>query len=246
MYSPSRHVAFLPPKAPYPLPRRGQLQLFVRAYAPFSTFGRRWTTNPDDPYMAYGGDRRTGPSTDTRASARVTYVAPIVLETMKLDASARRAFCDPSEATQAVGVAFGRLMGGHYDSETRSVTKTAKAIGSEAIENIGRPGTGLAGYVALAGANPLVPFSPDIDVRLNIKVLKEGDRLRFVGNLAGDRFPNAEAFIRDTNGRTFLLADYRTDGDRDSGPLSRLPGQSFFIEAGFDVWLDLRPDGTLG
>jgi hypothetical protein len=236
-----RGVPAAPSKAPYPPPQKQEIQLFVRAYAPFETFGR--LEKFGHLLASFGGDRRAGPSTNTADTARLTYVLPIQLTEMQPDAIAKKAFCDPSHGTGLAALYVGRALGATYDRATSSVTKTATARSSQFFEPVGRPGTGFAGYIEVAASNPLLP-SPDIDLRLNIKIVRETDRLHIVGNMAGDRFPNAEAFVRDANSRGVLLVDFRTDGDRDSGPLERLPGHGYTITSAFDVWQTLNADGT--
>lgn len=225
-------------KRAYPLPRGGQIQLFLRAYAPFATFGS--SGNPAR--MSFRGDGRTAASTNTADSARLTYILPIALSDMKPDLGARNVFCDPSHGTGSVVRFFGR---GSVDPQTSIVTSTAQPQATEFFEPVGRPGTGIAGHIEVAAANPLLP-SPDIDLRLNVKMVRETDRIHLVGNLAGDRFPNAEAFLRDSTNNTVLLVDYRTDGDRDSGPIKRLFGHGYAITSAFDVWTALNADHTFG
>jgi hypothetical protein len=229
-------------KQPYPLPRKQELQLFVRAYAPFDTFGNLVVRKRL--IASFGGDHRSGPSTNTADTARVTYVIAVNLTSMMPNVSGKKSFCDPSHETGWASQLGGRLPGAHYDLRT-GATRTATARSEEFFEPVGRPGSGSGGYIEVAAANPLVPMSPDIDLRLNIKLVKEVDRLHLVGNLAGDRFPNAESFVRDAKDKSFLLVDFRTDANPDSGPMLRLPGHGYEITSAFDVWLDINADGTL-
>jgi len=232
-----------PPKAAYPLPRPGQIQLFIRAYAPFDTFGRMLAWDKDYLFV-FGGDRRTGPSTNTAATARVTCVVVIDLQRMLPSAADTRAFCDPSHGSGSLGIGVGRMMGGSREG-TGSVTRTARARSRVLFEPIGPSGSGYAGSVEVEAANPLLP-SPDIDLRLNLRMTKEDKELHVSGNLVGDAFPNAEAFLRDSLNTAVLLADFRTSGDRDKGPRQMLIGQGTRWMSGFDAWLKLSARGGLG
>lgn len=66
-----------------------------------------------------------------------------------------------------------------------------------------------------AGSNPLLPGAPDIDVHAQIGLREDGERLHVRMKVDGDRFPNAEAFLRDHEGNAVFL-----------GVHSLRPGQS--------------------
>ncbi len=68
--------------------------------------------------------------------------------------------------------------------------------------------------IDIAGANPLVPGAPDIDLHAMLKFTHGQGGLHVEGSLRGDAFPNAEIFLSDDVGtarmRPSLPAPART------------------------------------
>lgn len=82
--------------------------------------------------------------------------------------------------------------------------------------------------VNMAGANPLVPGAPDIDLSLTLRVGPNG----FSGSLVGDAFPNAEVFVVGPGGAT-MLHTFSTSGGALTGPFLFLPGANSRSMGGF-------------
>ena len=173
------------------------MYLFVRRYAPFSTFGG-----------GFEGDVRTQATTSPTATARTVGV-------VEFGPRAIRGYRSFSDGTQflAAGPWLASKIGKKFSNVRAEVTNIS--INSKAISFT----------VFTAGANPLVPGAPDIDTYVDFKAtfFTEGNTL-YGGTIRGDSFPNAEVFIIEENGRQVLLFDFRTTGGRDTGPL-RLIGE---------------------
>jgi hypothetical protein len=71
----------------------------------------------------------------------------------------------------------------------------------------------------MAGSNPLVPGSADIDLTLTLRVGLGS----LSGSLTGDAFPNAEVFVVGAGGAKMLLK-FSTPGGPVTGPYLYLPG----------------------
>lgn len=97
----------------------------------------------------------------------------------------------------------------------------------------------------LAAGNPLVGLAADIDIQLNLRVMKErNNALKMSGNIMGDGFPNCEIFVRDAADDTFLIHAYRTPGGP-LGPYWYLSGQNFRLMGGFGKRLTMSPIGLI-
>lgn len=82
---------------------------------------------------------------------------------------------------------------------------------------------GVAIRLDVAGANPLVPLAPDIDLHADAKFTLTAGRLNVSLSLRGDAFPNAELFVADSAGNRRMILTYETSGGRLSGPALLLP-----------------------
>lgn len=78
----------------------------------------------------------------------------------------------------------------------------------------------------IAGANPLVPGAPDIDLHTMIKITCGAGGLHVSGSLRGDAFPNAEIFLSDDVGTSRMLMTFATTGGPNAGPFFKLPGDT--------------------
>lgn len=72
------------------------------------------------------------------------------------------------------------------------------------------------------GANPMAPGSPNIDVFSNFSITESDGLLNISGNLKGDNFPSAEAFITDPNGNNIFIGI----GFYEGSPFSSLGGEN--------------------
>jgi len=147
-------------KEEYPLPLQGGIQIFVRAFAPFETFGG-----------GYSGDDRQA-TTDTSATAKIRWVFTFDVATMRqVDKSDTSS--DPSHAhgwfpsLMAYSAPLSAKF--HHDG---TIGGKANSTSADVVESVGRPGTGFVLTGDLAGANPLVGAAADIDVQVSIKVIK--------------------------------------------------------------------------
>lgn len=216
----------------YKLAGQGQLQFWVRSYAPFKTFGG-----------GYDGDDR-GPSTDTTDTSRIAYVLTFDYGSMK--SVATEAFCSRSRGTgflprilayTAPKAHFGK--GGVVEGEGTVNHDTV-------FEPLGRPGSGLAACARMSAAVPLVGVAAAIDIQVSV-TFKKGwnDALIVEGNVLGDAFPNCEVFLRDAAGDSTLLHSFRTRGGH-GGPYKYLPGQNFRLMGAFKKVLLMNPIGLIG
>jgi hypothetical protein len=93
--------------------------------------------------------------------------------------------------------------------------------------------------LATAGANPIIPLSPDIDIKLDFMAFINEGSLFVEGVLSGDEFPNSEVYIRDSKGNPFLLTTFQTDYGPTVGPILALPGNGDEIMAEFKLGIML-------
>jgi hypothetical protein len=169
----------------------------IRGFAPFSTFG-----------FGFHGDGR-GYSTGN-VSARLHQKINFDTDKTTITTSS---WSSPS-----------------YKTDNPSNSKTAKTsvnfTGDFTISNNGDNKTfGFGSHVA--GANPLIKGSPDIDIFSNFSVTenKKAGILNVSGSLKGDNFPSTEAFMTDPAGNNVFIGvgQIAAGVDKDWGPLKELP-----------------------
>jgi RHS repeat-associated protein len=81
------------------------------------------------------------------------------------------------------------------------------------------------------GNNAAQKGSWDIDQFTKLDIAIDGDLdenhvLNISGTISGDDFPNQESMISDSEGNTLWLGNFETDGDRQYGPVFRLPREN--------------------
>jgi hypothetical protein len=216
----------------YPLPGEGEIQLFLRSYAPFKVFGG-----------GYAGDDR-GPSTDTSATAKILYVLTFSFVPMQ---PVGEPYTDCSESK-------GRGLFPYLMSATAPfsaavdhqgvVRGRGKAPQATNVAAIGRPGHGFALHAEVSAANPLVGMAADIDVQLNARLERAPGSLRISGSLVGDAFPSAEIFLRDAAGNAILIHHFQTAGD-EMGPYHFLPGRNFRPMGRFSTAVPMNDIGLI-
>ena len=203
-----------PEREEYPLPPQGGMQIFVRAFAPFKTFGG-----------GYEGDNRQF-TTDTSVTAKIRWVFTFDVAMMRqVDKADTESSPSYGEGWFPSIMAYTAPFSAKFQHDGK-VGGKADSKGSQVIESVGRPGTGFVLTGDLAGANPLVGGAADIDVQVSIKAIKREGKIEFSGNLTGDAFPNAEVFIRDAAGDAFMLHTFETTGTAATGPYAFLPGHN--------------------
>lgn len=170
--------------------------LYFRRYAPFDTFG----------IPSFSGDGRSSASTSLKATSR-TYGFVMFNQFQVVNSFAG------TSGTHYKPLLFAEIVGFAKVSKTAVRTKLA---GPSLIEF----------EASTAGANPLVPHSPDIDTFVNARFdFGMGNLMRIQGEVFGDNFPNLEVFLLCyRSGNTCLLIDGRTTGNRRTGPMTRLMG----------------------
>jgi RHS repeat-associated protein len=170
--------------------------LYVRSFAPWKTFGG-----------SFSGDDRTfttahapGGAAHSVAGATSRITSIIKFLPMPLAILSETAYSDPSH---------------------NSVLGTATAT-----PHIFSYVTGTTMHMKMSGAVPLVPFAPDIDVKMDMTVTSGTVQNHYNGQVYGDAFPDAEVFIVDPSEHATVLDDFSTKGGRETGPAEYLPGDN--------------------
>ena len=171
-----------------------QFRLYFRRYAPFETFG----------IPSFRGDIRKTASTSLQATSRTSGMV----------------LFDQSGILNKTGQSSGS-----HDANLVLTFLDRQAMGSVSISAIrsNEAGPSLLSFTAqTAGSNPLIPGSPDIDTKVELRVdWGSGQMMRVSGKVVGDDFPNLEVFIRcDQSGKSALLVDGRTERGGRTGPFS--------------------------
>jgi hypothetical protein len=172
--------------------------LHFRRYAPFAKFG----------FPSFKGDNRTQPSTSLQATSR-TYGAVLFRQEGIISQFAG------SSGTEDANLVLHFLERKAMAKVSIKSTRSAEA------------GPGLIGFSAsTAGANPLMPGSPDIDTTVEVRIDWGADRaMRVNGTVSGDDFPNLEVFIRCYQSKhSALIVDGRTGRGPVAGPVSLFGG----------------------
>lgn len=90
----------------------------------------------------------------------------------------------------------------------------------------------------------MAPGAPDIDTFVDMKAMFLPGAMTLEARVRGDGFPNAEVFVYDGVGKSVLLWDFTTSGDRNIGPLTMLSGSHSSLRLGsFFKVISLRPGG---
>ncbi len=83
-----------------------------------------------------------------------------------------------------------------------------------------------------AGALP-IPGAPPIDTFVDFDIDSSTGTIVAKGVLRGDNFPNAEVFIKSMkSNKSILLFHFKTDGDKETGPVTRLFGTHASLKFG--------------
>jgi RHS repeat-associated protein len=112
-----------------------------------------------------------------------------------------------------------------------------------AIKNYAKDGKVVNFETGYAANNPLVPGSPDIDIRANISAIQNNDKLTIFASVNGDNFPNTEMFVNDASGQSvFLGVDVRAAGE-DKNPTILIGGATENI-MNISVTINLDKNGN--
>lgn len=205
-------MRFIDPDGMWPYP------VHVRSFAPYETFG--------------GGFHGDG-------SKRGFTTAKGVAEGGTVTARVQQSFTvDPTGATVTGNK-------GWADKSSHPLLGEATATVSSSITGFKASsddaGNSTVSFTAnMAGANPLVPGSPDIDVHTNFTLTEnlEAGTLNVNAVQTGDAFPAAETFIGDTSGNQLFIGVSPAIGN----PYSSLPGDGDknMMSANFTVNIDKK------
>jgi RHS repeat-associated protein len=187
----------------------------IRSFAPFKTFGG-----------GFHGDNR-GYSTDQNASARVHQ--KINFDTDKTTISAKT-WSSPTWHSTAPGFVRTATPEGGIEKGSFKIKSSGDEKNFEFKSNY-------------AGANPLTPGAPDINVfsSLSITENKKEGALNVAGKLTGDNFPSTEAFISDPSGQSVFLGV----GFYEGSPFTSLWGENKDRDvASFNLSITTDADGN--
>jgi RHS repeat-associated protein len=197
-YAVNNPVTFIDPNGEFPYP------IHVRSFAPFPTFGGN-----------FEGDNR-GYST-LLSQKEVPHGQPYVTSRMQqsfiLDTDGKscsnfKTWCDPSRHPT-------------WGEKTEDPRGSVSTVGVEK-DLLGNEV--LCFTATMAGKNPLLPFTPDIDVTTDFTITenKKDGLLTVDARMKGDRFPAAEVMIGDTKGQQVLIGVSPACGN----PYTSLPGNN--------------------
>ena len=168
-----------------------------RSFHPSKSFGKgRWFV-PIGLGRDFSGDNR-GFSLLDGASSRITH----------------RVVADPEKGTVTYA---GRGRNGTFsDASHHPYFGTDTDTPDGYVGRIRTGGNSLSFETGYEGTNPLAYGpTPDIDVDARLSIVQDGDILSITGQVAGDDFPNTEAFITDPSGKQklFIGVDVRAAGE---------------------------------
>jgi len=183
----------------------------IRSFAPFDWFGG---------YFIGDGNNR-GYTTSSTATARLKQSFTV----------------DPNKGTvtglkTSSNASYNPVLGVAVAKDDRGSITNLKST-----EN--KDGSNTTSFTSnMAGHNPLVPGSPDIDVHTNF-TLTENDKagtLKVNAVQTGDAFPSAETMIGDTKGNQLFIGVSAANGN----PYTSLPGDNDrpMMQANFTITMD--------
>ena len=169
----------------------------IRSFHPGASFGGgKWGLPPTWNGKPYSGDSRSFSLADG-ASSRVHH----------------RVVADPETGTVTYA---GRGDNGTYSDASHHPTwGTSTATPDGYVGRIRGGNNSVSFETGYEGGNPLASGpTPDIDVDARFSMTQKGNMLSITGQVAGDNFPNTEAFITDPSGnKLFIGADVRAAGE---------------------------------
>ncbi len=187
----------------------------IRSFAPFKTFGG-----------GFHGDNR-GYSTSQNTSARVHQ--RINFDTEKSSLSTKT-WSSPTWHSAAPGFKRTAKPDGGIVEGSFKIKNSGESKNFEFKTNY-------------AGANPLTPGAPDINVfsSLSITENKEKGMLQITGKLTGDNFPSTEAFVTDPSGQSVFLGV----GFYEGSPFTSLWGKNEDRKiTGFSLIINIDGEGN--
>lgn len=184
----------------------------IRSFAPFKEFGG-W----------FKGDNR-GYSTSLSATSRLAQ--SFTVDPSKGSYSGLRTSSSPS-SHPLLGTATAK-------DDRGSISNFSTQANKDGSNTVSFTST-------MAGANPLVKGSPDIDVKTNFTLTENTKAGTLTVNVvqAGDGFPSAETLIGDTKGNQLFIGVSPANAGT-TGPFTSLPGDNRtpMMSANFTVTMD--------
>ncbi|WP_372474858.1 RHS repeat domain-containing protein [Capnocytophaga sp. ARDL2] len=213
-------INFFDPDGLWPYP------IIIRSFHPSASFGGGyWGLPPTWNGKGYSGDNR-GFSLDRNASSRIHH----------------RVVADPQAGTVTYS---GRGRNGTYSDPSHHPTQgVATDVPDGYIGKVRSGNNSISFETGYNGKNPLASGpTPEIDVDAKIKLTQNGDILNINAQVAGDNFPNTEAFIEDPSGqKLFIGVDVRASG-QDKVPTDLFGPATEHI---MDVNLNVKTDTNTG
>ena len=192
-------ILYLDPDGEYPI------SIHVRSFAPFDYFG---------PGRQWGGDGDNRPfSTSSQFGSRIRMVTNYETETQVGQSVAFGAFSSSKYGAYAYSDAY--LNDGKRQVTTQGSSLDLHLYGkNEAVIPFSR------------GPSPGGRMTPtyDIDIHNRLSVDASNGMLSISGQISGDQFPSAEAFVSDDYGTSIFLGTAPTSYGPVDGPTKQLKG----------------------
>ncbi|WP_372472510.1 RHS repeat-associated core domain-containing protein [Capnocytophaga sp. ARDL2] len=209
-------VNFVDPDGRFPYP------IVIRSFHPAASFGGgKRGLPPTWNGLGYSGDNR-GFSLNSTASSRIHH----------------RVVADPQKGTVSYS---GRGRGGTYSDPSHHPTQgVATDVPNGYIGRVRSGNNSVSFETGYEGKNPLAsgPISY-IDVDAIISLSQNGDILNINAQVAGDNFPNTEAFITDPSGqKLFIGTDVRAAGQDDMPTILFEPATEHIMNVNMNVKTD--------
>jgi RHS repeat-associated protein len=211
------------------------VEVVMRSYAPWKTFGGGYEGNDRGPSTAMQGP--------TSKLIQRTFV-DVDTATFVQDMTTR---CDKTIADTVYPWVMRVITFKGWPGFQLHQEATADASGYAMLS--GDPGR-VTLQQHIQGAMPLARGAPDIDVFSRVEMEHVGNKLYISGSLEGDGFPPAEMFVRDAAGTAVFLHSYTAPESqtlpslRFWGPYLLLPGENHRNMGSFGASINLNEDGN--